>query len=100
MHYFDNVRKLPCSKNSSPKFTKRKPNGKLRTLIDSTKINFLLQHKCINNNFPVGTMTDAGKHLANKSAFAKLDCSHAYFTFGIADELSEEPGKLNAYQKT
>ena len=33
-------------------------------------------------------MTDAGQHLANKSIFAKLDCSQAYFSIGMADELS------------
>ena len=71
MQYFDIVTTLPYSKYSSPIFAKRKPNGKLRILIDLRKINFLLRHDYSNNNFPVAKMTDAGQHLANNSIFAK-----------------------------
>ena len=88
MQYFDIVTTLPYSKYSSPIFAKRKPNAMLRILIDLRKTNFLLRHDYINNNSPVATMTDAGQHLANKSIFAKLDCSQVYFSIGMADELS------------
>ena len=40
MQYFDIVTTLLHSKYSSPVFAKRKPNGKLRILIDLRKINF------------------------------------------------------------
>ena len=100
MQYFDIVTTLPYSKYSSPIFAKRKPNGKLRILIDLRKINFLLRHDYSNNNFPVATMTDAGQHLANKNIFAKLDCSQAYFSIGMADELSVQLLAFNFGSRT
>ena len=33
-------------------------------------------------------MADASAHLAGKSIFAKMDCSQAYFSMQMADELS------------
>ena len=33
-------------------------------------------------------MADASAHLAGKSIFAKMDCSQAYFSMQLADELS------------
>ena len=33
-------------------------------------------------------MTDATAHLAAKSIFAKLDCSQAYFSMQMVDEIT------------
>ena len=100
MQYFDIVTTLPYSKYSSPIFAKRKPNAMLRILIDLRKTNFLLRHDYSNNNLPVDTLTDAGQHLANKSNFAKLDCSQAYFSIGMADELSVQLLPFNCGSRT
>ena len=41
-----------------------------------------------NINFPIPTKADATAHLAGKKIFAKMDCSQAYFSMQMADELS------------
>ena len=69
---------LPFSKNASPSFAHRKPNGKLRLLVDLRKINPLIADDYINNNHTVSTLTDAAQHMAGKNLFCKLDCSQAY----------------------
>ena len=79
---------LPFSKYSSPIFAQRKSSGKLRILIDLRRINQLLRHDYTNNNFPIPTMADAAAHLAGKKIVAKMDCSQAYFSMQMADELS------------
>ena len=54
---------LPFSKYASPLFAQRKPNGKLRLLVDLRKINTLIADDYINNNHPVSTLTDAAPHI-------------------------------------
>ena len=78
MHYFGIITTLPFSKYASPIFAQRKPNGRLRLLVDLRKINNLISDDYINNNHPVSTLTDAAQHLACKKLFCKLDCSQAY----------------------
>ena len=60
---------LPFSKYASPIFAQRKPNGKLRLLVDLRKINSLIADDYTNNNHPVSTLSDAAQHLAGKSLF-------------------------------
>ena len=43
---------LPFSKYTSPIFAQKKPNGKLRLLVDLRKINNLISDDYINNNYP------------------------------------------------
>ena len=88
MQYYDIITTLPFSKYSSTIFAQRKSSGKLRILIDLRRINHLLRHDYKNNNFPIPTMADATAHLAGKKIFAKMDCSQAYFSMQMADELS------------
>ena len=88
MQYYDIITTLPFSKYSSPIFAQRKSSGKLRILIDLRKINHLLRHDYSNHNFPIPTMADVSAHFAGKSIFAKMDCSQAYFSMQMADELS------------
>ena len=64
---------LTFSKYASPIFAQRKPNGKLRLLVDLRKINTFIADDYINNNHPVSTLTDAAQHMAGKNLFCKID---------------------------
>ena len=81
---------LPFSEYASPIFAQRKPNEKLRLLVDLRKINTLRADDYTNNNHPVSTLSDAAQHLAVKSLFCKLDCSHAYHCLQMANQRSVE----------
>ena len=81
---------LPSSKYASPIFAQRKPNGKLRLLVDLRKINTLIADDYINNNHPVSTLTDAAQHMAGKNLFCILDCSQSYHCLQLADQQSIE----------
>ena len=70
MHRYGIVTILPFSKYASPIFAQRKPNGKLRLLVDLRKINALIADDYINNNHPVSTLSDAAQHLAGKNLSA------------------------------
>ena len=48
---------LPFSKYASRIFAQKKPNGKLRLLVDLRKINILISDDYINNNHPVSPLT-------------------------------------------
>ena len=88
MQYYDIITTLPFSRYSSPVFAQRKSSRKLRILIDIRRINHLLRHDYNNNNYLIPTMADATAHLAGKTIFAKMDCSLAYFSMQMADNLS------------
>ena len=75
MHKYGIITVLPFSKYASPIIAQRKPNGKLRLLVNLRKINNLIADDYTNNNHPVSTLSDAAQHLAEKSLFCKLDCS-------------------------
>ena len=91
---------LPFSKYASPIFAQRKPNGKLRLLVDLRKINALIADDYINNNHPVSTLSDAAQHLAGKNLFCKLDCSQAYHFLQMADQRSVELLAFNFASRT
>ena len=90
MHKYGIITVLPFSKYASPIFAQRKPNGKLRLLVDLRKINSLISDDYTNNNHSVSTLSDAAQRLAGKSLFCKLDCSQAYHCLQMADERSVE----------
>ena len=90
MHKYGIITVLTFSKYASPIFAQRKPNGKLRLLVDLRKINSLIADDYTNNNHPVSTLSDAAQHLAGKSLLCKLDCSHAYHCLQMADQRSVE----------
>ena len=73
MHKYGIITVLPFSKYSSAIFAQRKPNGKLRLLVDLRKINSLIADDSTKNNHTVSTLSDAAQHLAGKSLFCKLD---------------------------
>ena len=56
MHRYVIITTFPFSKYASPIFAQRKPNGKLRLLVDLRKINALIADDYINNNHPVSTL--------------------------------------------
>ena len=76
---------LPFSKYASPIFAQRKPNGRLRLLVDLRKINNLITEDYINNNHPVSTLSDAAQHMVGKKLFCKLACSQASYCLLMAD---------------
>ena len=85
LHKYGIITTLPFSKYASPIFAQRKPNGRLRLLVDLPKINNLITEDYINNNHPVSTLSDAAQHMAGKKLFFKLDCSQAYHCLQMAD---------------
>ena len=100
MHKYGIVTVLPFSKYASPIFAQRKPNGKLRLLVDLRKINSLIADDYTNNNHPVSTLSDAAQHLAGKSLFCKLYCSQAYHCLQMADQRSVEMLAFNFVSRT
>ena len=100
MHYFGIITTRPFSKYASPIFAQRKPNGRLRLLVDLRKINNLISDDYINNNHPVSTLTDAAQHLAGKKLFCKLDCSQAYHVLQMADQKSVQLLAFNFASRT
>ena len=69
LHRYGIITTLPFSKYASPIFAKKKPNSKLRLLVDLRKINNLISDDCINNNLLVSTLTDAAQHMTGKRLF-------------------------------
>ena len=100
MHKYGITTVLPFTKNASPIFAQRKPNGKLRLLVDLRKINTLVADDYTNNNQPVGTLSDAAQHRAGKSLFCKLDCSLAYHCLQMADQRSVQMLAFNFASRT
>ena len=100
MHKYGIITVLPFSKYTSPIIAQRKPNGKLRLLVDIRKINTLIADDYTNNNHPVSTLSDAAQHLAGKSLFCKLDCSQAYHCLQMADQRSVEMLAFNFASRT
>ena len=100
MHKYGIITVLPFSKYASPIFGQRKPNGKLRLLVDLRKFNSLIADDYTNNNHPVSTLSDAAQHLAGKSLFCKPDCSQANHCLQMADQRSVEMLAFNFASRT
>ena len=100
MHYFGIITTLPFSKYASSIFAQRKPNGRLRLLVDLRKVNNLISDDYTNNKHPVSTLTDADQHLAGKKLFCKLNCSQAYHVLQMADQKSVQLLAFNFASRT
>ena len=100
LHKHGIITTLPFSKYANPIFAQKKPNGKLRLLVDLRKINNLITDDYINNNHPVSTLVDAAQHLAGKKLCCKLDCSQAYHCLPMADQRSIEMLAFNFASRT
>ena len=90
LHIYGIITTLPFSKYTSPIFAQKKPNRKLRLLVDLRKINNLISDDYINKNHPVSTLVDAAQHMAGKKLVCKLDCSQLYHCLQMADQCSIE----------
>ena len=100
LHKYGIITTLPFSKYASPIFAQRKPNGRLRLLVDLRKINNLITEDYANNNHPVSTLSDAAQHMAGKKLFCKLDCSQAYHCLQMADYQSIQMLAFNFASRT
>ena len=100
LHKYGIITTLPFSKYASPIFAQRKPNGRLRLLVDLRKINNLIIEGYINNNHSVSTLSDAAQHMAGKKLFCKLDCSQAYHCLQMADYQSIQMLAFNFASRT
>ena len=100
LHKYGIITTLPFSKYASPIFAQKKPNGKLRLLVDLRKINNLISDDYININHPVSTLTDAAQHKAGKKLFCKHDCSQLYHCLQMADQRSIEMLTFNFSSRT
>ena len=101
LHKYGIITTLPFSKYASPIFAQKKPNEKLRLLVDLRKINNLISDDYyINNNHPVSTLVDAAQHMAGKKLFCKLDCSQVYHCLRMADQRSIEMLAFNFPSRT
>ena len=100
MHKCGIITVLPFSKYASPIFAQRKPNGKLRLLMDLRKIITMIADDYTNNIHPLRTLSDAAQHLAGKSPLCKLDCSRAYHCLQMADQRSVEMLAFNFASRT
>ena len=100
LHKYGIITTIPFSKYASPIFAQRKPNGRLRLLVDLRKINSLITEDYINNNHPVSTLSDAAQHMAGKKLFCKLDCSQAYHCLQMADYQSIQMLAFNFASRT
>ena len=100
MHQYGIIATLPFSKYASPIFAQRKPNGKLRLLVNLQEINALILDDYINNNHPVSTLSDAAQPLAGKKLFCKLDCSQEYYCLQVTDQRSIEMLAFNFASRT
>ena len=100
LHKYGIITTLPFSKYASPIFAQRKPNGKLRLLVDLRKINTLIADDYIDNNHPVSTLTDVAQHMAGKNLFCNLDCSQAYHCLQMIDQQSIELLAFNFASRT
>ena len=100
MQKYGIVSVLLFSKYASPINAQRKPNGKLRHLVDLRKINNLIADDYTNNNHPVSTLSHAAQHLAGKSLFCKLDCFQAYHCLQMVVHRSVEMLAFNSSSRT
>ena len=73
LHRYGIITTLQFTKSASPIFAQKKPNGKLRLLVDLRKIKNFISDDSVDNNRPVSTLTDAAQHMACKRLFCKLD---------------------------
>ena len=79
---------------------RKKPNGKLRLLVDLRKLDNLISDDYNNNNHPVSTLNDAAQQIAGKRHLCKLDCSQANHFHQMADQRSTKMLAFNFSRRT
>ena len=78
LHKYGIITTLPFSKYASPIFAQKKPNGKLRLLVDLRKINNLISDDYKNNNHPVRTLVDAAPSYGRQKIFWQEMVCHCH----------------------
>ena len=100
LHKYGIITTLHFSKNASPIFAQRKPNGKLPLLDDLRKIDTLIDDDYINNNHLVSILADVAQHMARNKLLCKLVCSRPYHCFQMADQQPIELFVFNFASRT
>ena len=98
MQEYGIITTLPYCKYSSPMFSQRKPNRKLRILADLRRINHLIKNDYGEHNHPVTTVSDSTN--GRKNYFCKLNCSQAYHCIPMGDEQSIQLLSFNFGSRT
>ena len=100
LQYHDIIKTLKYSKYSSPLFAQRKPDGRLRMLLDLRRINHLIRHDYDNNNYPVASLMDAAMHFSGKPIKSKMDCAQAFHGIPVEDATSMQLMSFNFASRT
>ena len=100
LHKYGIITTLPFLKYASAIFAQRKPDGRLRLLVDLSKINDRIPEDYVNNNHPISTLSNAAQHMAGKKLFCKLDCSQTYHCLQMADYQSIQMLAFNFASRT
>ena len=102
---YGSIMVLLFSKYASPIFAQRKPNGRIRFLVDLGKISSPIADDCTNKKHPLNTSSDTAQYLAGKSYFCKLHRSQIYHSLQMTDQWSMEmlafnfPSRTFAYKR-
>ena len=80
LHKYGIITTLPFSKYASPIFAQRKPNWRLRLLVDLRKINNLITEDYTNKNHPVSTLSDAAHNTWQGKNFSANWIAHRLTT--------------------
>ena len=72
LHLYGIITTLLFSKYASPIMAQKKPNKKLRLLLDFRKTNTFIADDYSNIHNPVSTLTDAAQHMAEKTCSANF----------------------------
>ena len=91
---------LPSSKYASPIFDHRKPNGKLRLLVDLKKINNFISDAYRYSSHPVSTLSHEANPLTGKTIFCKLDSSHVFRCLKMVDQRSIQMSAFSFVSRT
>ena len=99
-HKYGIIITLPFIKYASRIFAQKKPNGKLRLLVDLREEITLIADNYFINNHSVSTLTDAVQPMTGKNLFCKLDCSQTYHCLQMVDQKSIEFLAFNFASRT
>ena len=100
LHKYGIITTLLFAEHANTIFAQRKPNGRLRLLVNLRKINNLITEDNTNNNHPLNTLSDAAQNMAGKKLVCKLDCSQAYHCLLMAGCQSIQMPAFNSASRT
>ena len=100
MQEYGFITTLSYSKYLSTLFAQRKPNGKLRFLVDLRRVNHHIKNDYDEHNLPGTTLSDAAQHLAGKKTFLQTRLFPGLPLRPMADEQSIELLSFNFGSRT